>query len=233
MDRVCALCGAHFDGRMQNICCPACRKKPEAASCEVVFAYAECVVCGKPFPLDGIRHKCCSNECLAKRQRQLHLLDKKTNPEKYYAKHRAWYAKNKDSINAKRREKAALERELEDKKRKEALEHEYKQFSLLWHKAISTESRDDFVSGCACPNSADVPDSVAPEDRDRILGELWDVAHMSVREIRVFSGFSQQAFSDFFCIPRRTLEDWEGSRRSCPDYLRLLLAQAVGAYKRI
>lgn len=105
-----------------------------------------------------------------------------------------------------------------------------KQFNILWSKAISTESRDDFVSG---PSSAGVPDSVAPEDRDRILGELWDVAHMSIREIRAFSGLSQQAFSDFFCIPRRTLEDWEGARRSCPDYLRLLLAQAVGAYKRI
>lgn len=108
-----------------------------------------------------------------------------------------------------------------------------KQFNILWRKAISTESRDDFVSGCACPSSADVPDSVAPEDRDRILGELWDVAHMSIREIRAFSGLSQHAFSDRFCIPNRTLEDWEGSRRSCPDYLRLLLAQAVGAYKRI
>ncbi len=233
MDRVCALCGAHFDGQIRNTCCPKCRRRPEAASCEVVFAYANCIVCGKPFPLDGRRHKCCSNECLAKRQRQLHALDQKANPEKYYAKHRAWYAKNKDSINAKRREKAALERELEDKKRKEALEHEYKQFSLLWHKAISTESRDDFVSGRVLPSSADNPEAASPEDRDRILGELWDVAHMSVREIRAFSGLSQQAFSDFFCIPRRTLEDWEGSRRSCPDYLRLLLAQAVGAYKRI
>lgn len=108
-----------------------------------------------------------------------------------------------------------------------------KQFSLLWHKALSTEIRDDFVSGCVFPSAADNPVSDSPEDRDRILGELWDVAHMSVREIRAFSGLSQQAFSDFFCIPRRTLEDWEGSRRSCPDYLRLLLAQAVGAYKRI
>lgn len=108
-----------------------------------------------------------------------------------------------------------------------------KQFNILWRKAISTESRDDFVSGCACPSFAGDSDSVVPEDRDRILGELWDVAHMSIREIRAFSGLSQHAFSDCFCIPNRTLEDWEGSRRSCPDYLRLLLAQAVGAYKRI
>ncbi len=108
-----------------------------------------------------------------------------------------------------------------------------KQFSLLWHKAISTESRDDFVSGCVVTSAAGDPESGAPEDRDRILGELWDVAHMSVREIRDVSGLTQQAFSDRFCIPRRTLEDWEGARRSCPDYLRLLLAQAVGAYKRI
>ena len=253
MDRVCALCGAHFDGRIRNTCCPECRKKPEAASCEVVFAYANCIVCGKPFPLDGNRHKCCSNECTKKRQRQLVLQNKKANPEKHYAAYRAWYAKNKDSINAKRREQAtlkqeaesedsinakrrkkdALKREFEDKKRKEALENKYKQFSLLWRKAISAESRDAFVSGCEWPSTADNPEAGAPEDRDRILGELWDVAHMSVREIRDFSGLSRQAFSDCFCIPKNTLANWERGRSPCPHYLRLLLAQVVGAYKRI
>lgn len=233
MDRVCALCGAHFDGQIRNTCCPECRRKPEAASCEVVFAYANCIVCGKPFPLDGNRHKCCSNECTAERQRQLLLRDKKANPAKYNAKHRAWYAKNKDSINAKRREKDALKRESEDKKRTEALEQEYKQFRFLWRTAISEESRDDFVSGCVWPSAGDSPEADAPEARDRILGELWDVAHMSVREIRDFSGLTQQAFSDRFCIPMRTLVSWEGGHHPCSDYLRLLLAQAVGAYKRI
>lgn len=104
------------------------------------------------------------------------------------------------------------------------------QFNILWSDALASPDRDAFVSGCAWPNTAWNPESGAPEDRDRILGELWDVAHMSVREIRAFSGLTQQAFIDHFCIPRRTLEDWEGARRSCPHYLRLLLAQAVGAY---
>lgn len=112
MDRVCALCGAHFDGQIRNICCRECRRKPEAASCEVVFAYANCIVCGKPFALDGRRHKCCSNECTAKRQRQLISQYQKDNPEKNNAIYRAWYARNKDSFNAKRREKA-IKKELE------------------------------------------------------------------------------------------------------------------------
>lgn len=42
---------------------------------------------------------------------------------------------------------------------------------------------------------------------------------MTIKELRTASGMTQQAFSDYFGIPKRTLEDWEGERRTPPEYL--------------
>ena len=53
-----------------------------------------------------------------------------------------------------------------------------------------------------------------------------------LRQARSAAGLTQAAFCVRFCIPKRTLENWEGGQSKCPDYLRLLLAQAVGAYLR-
>lgn len=41
---------------------------------------------------------------------------------------------------------------------------------------------------------------------------------MTFRELRKESGMTQQAFSEYFGIPKRTIESWE-SGRECRDYL--------------
>lgn len=50
---------------------------------------------------------------------------------------------------------------------------------------------------------------------------------MEIKELRMLSGLSQQAFSDKYKIPKRTIENWEGGKRKCPDYVRQLLERAV------
>lgn len=50
---------------------------------------------------------------------------------------------------------------------------------------------------------------------------------MNIKEIRLISGLSQQAFSDKYKIPKRTIENWESEKRKCPDYVRQLLERAV------
>lgn len=40
-----------------------------------------------------------------------------------------------------------------------------------------------------------------------------------IKKLRTASGMTQQAFSEYFGIPKRTLEDWEGERRTPPEYL--------------
>lgn len=46
---------------------------------------------------------------------------------------------------------------------------------------------------------------------------------MTIKELRTASGMTQQAFSEYFGIPKRTLEDWEGERRTPPEYLAKLV----------
>lgn len=65
-----------------------------------------------------------------------------------------------------------------------------------------------------------------------MLGQLWDVAHLTIKDIRAHTGLSQAAFATRYCIPRRTVENWESGTSACPDYLRLLLTRDVGLYVR-
>lgn len=108
-----------------------------------------------------------------------------------------------------------------------------KQFNLLWSEALASDDRDAFVSDWSLSSIwSDDPDAEIPGDRAYQLDELWRAAHMSIRDIRDAAGLTQAAFCTRFCIPKRTLENWEGGQRICPAYLRLLLAQTVGAYLR-
>ena len=50
---------------------------------------------------------------------------------------------------------------------------------------------------------------------------------MTVKELRQLTGLSQQAFSDKYKIPKRTIEDWETGKRKPPEYIILLLERAV------
>lgn len=102
-----------------------------------------------------------------------------------------------------------------------------KLFFSLFSSALSSSNRDAFVSVWG-----DVPDAGIPADRIDLLARLWDAAHLTIRDIRQHTGLSQAAFATRYCIPTRTLEDWERGVRSCPDYLRLLLAQVTGLYTK-
>ena len=42
---------------------------------------------------------------------------------------------------------------------------------------------------------------------------------MDIRELRKKTGMTQKAFSEYFGIPKRTIEDWEYGKRQCTDYL--------------
>lgn len=45
----------------------------------------------------------------------------------------------------------------------------------------------------------------------------------AIKEMRLHTGLTQQAFSQRLNIPRRTLEDWERGARACPQYVRNLI----------
>ena len=109
-----------------------------------------------------------------------------------------------------------------------------KQFNAAFQAALSSPDRDAFVSDWALSSLFTGADETAPVDPALVeeLGQVWDVAHLSVSDIRSATGLSKPKFARRYCIPTRTVQAWEGGLRGCPDYLRLLLAQAEGLYTR-
>lgn len=50
---------------------------------------------------------------------------------------------------------------------------------------------------------------------------------MEIKELRMLFGLSQQAFSDKYNIPKRSIENWESGKRTPPEYVISLLERAV------
>lgn len=57
------------------------------------------------------------------------------------------------------------------------------------------------------------------------LSTIWDVAHLSMRELVDCTGLSQTAFAKRAAIPLRTVQGWCLGERDCPAYVRFLLAE--------
>lgn len=73
-----------------------------------------------------------------------------------------------------------------------------------------------------------------PDDADRCvdldaekarLSSIWDVAHLSMRELVARTGLSQTTFAKQAGVPLRTVQDWCSKKRACPTYVRFLLAE--------
>lgn len=108
-----------------------------------------------------------------------------------------------------------------------------KLFLRLWSEALSSSACNTYVSDWAMSSIwGDTAEEDASAARIDALARLWDAAHLTICDIRAHTGLSQSAFAARYCIPKRTLEDWERGVRSCPDYLRLLLAQVTGIYTK-
>ena len=50
---------------------------------------------------------------------------------------------------------------------------------------------------------------------------------MTIKQLREQTGMSQQKFSDYFGIPKRTIENWESGTNQCADYLLKLLDKSI------
>lgn len=56
---------------------------------------------------------------------------------------------------------------------------------------------------------------------------------MTVKEARKAVGLTQQGMSNWLGIPKRTIEDWESGRRSCPEWCEKLLVEKILTYTNI
>ena len=46
---------------------------------------------------------------------------------------------------------------------------------------------------------------------------------MEFKELRTVSGMNLTQYSEYFDIPYRTVQNWEGGQRNCPGYLLKLM----------
>lgn len=47
--------------------------------------------------------------------------------------------------------------------------------------------------------------------------------YLGIRDARIQHGLTQQQLADLTGIPFRTIQNWEGGQRKCPDYVERLL----------
>lgn len=57
------------------------------------------------------------------------------------------------------------------------------------------------------------------------LSSIWDLVHLSMRELVARTGLSQTSFAKRTGIPLRTVQNWCCEKRECPVYVRFLLAK--------
>ena len=86
-------------------------------------------------------------------------------------------------------------------------------------------SRAAFLNNVTLSISDDADGCVDLDAEKERLSNIWELAHLSMRELVARTGLSQTAFAKRAGIPRRTVQDWCGEKRACPTYVRFLLAE--------
>ena len=85
-----------------------------------------------------------------------------------------------------------------------------------------------FLKAAGRPKEVFLDDAKEDASQKERLADIWNVAHMSMRELVGAAGLSQTAFAKKAGIPPRTVQDWCGERRECPVYVKFLLAEHYG-----
>ncbi len=86
-------------------------------------------------------------------------------------------------------------------------------------------SRTTFLNSITLSVPDDADGCVDLDAEKERLSRIWELAHLSMREMVACTGLSQTAFAKQVGIPLRTVQDWCGEKRACPAYVRFLLAE--------
>ena len=95
----------------------------------------------------------------------------------------------------------------------------------LFLSAANTAKKEPFLSSVTLSIPDDASGCVDLDAEKARLARIWDAAHLPMREFVARTGLSQTAFAKGAGIPLRTVQDWCGARRSCPSWVRFLLAE--------
>ena len=104
----------------------------------------------------------------------------------------------------------------------------------MWDEAQCEEDREIFVKECLeSPEQTGEYMTGIREESDELCeraearGRVWDVAHMTIKEIREAAGLSQAMLSRRLAIPQSTIRAWEAGEE-CPEYVRFMVALLTG-----
>lgn len=107
----------------------------------------------------------------------------------------------------------------------------YHDFYTLFGAAGAEQNRDRYIAEWSSSSIFYPDDNGSDIDAGEIadiLDNIWDIAHLTTRDIRQHLGLTQAAFAERFCISLRTIEGWEAGRREPPKYIILALAELSG-----
>lgn len=86
-------------------------------------------------------------------------------------------------------------------------------------------SREVFLNSVTLSVPDDASGCIDLDAEKERLSRIWELAHLSMREMVARTGLSQTAFAKQVGVPLRTVQDWCGEKRACPTYVRFLLAE--------
>lgn len=104
----------------------------------------------------------------------------------------------------------------------------YTTAELFTMAADSEISRMLFLNNVTTTVPDDASDCVDLDAEKERLSNIWDLAHLSMRELVSRTRLSQTTFAKQAGIPLRTVQDWCCEKRACPAYVRFLLAEHYG-----
>ena len=85
--------------------------------------------------------------------------------------------------------------------------------------------KEIFLNSVTLSVEDDAPGCVDLDAEKERLSDIWELAHLSMRELVDRTGLSQTAFAKRVGIPLRTVQGWCLGERDCPAYVRFLLAE--------
>lgn len=99
--------------------------------------------------------------------------------------------------------------------------------------AKNYQDRDAYISDLALSSIwGDAEGAEVPLDRLTWLGNLYDAAHRSIKEIAAVAGLSQRKLAERFAIPYRTMDSWCMGERTCPIYVKMMMQEVLGLWQR-
>lgn len=95
----------------------------------------------------------------------------------------------------------------------------------LFKLATNADVKEVFLSNVTMSIPDDLPGCADLDAEKNRLSKIWEVAHMSIKEMIDAVGLSKTNFAKETGIPFRSIQNWSLEERTPPTYIRFLLAE--------